>query len=207
MTARELLEATLKEMQTLEIVMIIFLIIIAIWLLFSGGLEKFFAWVKKIRKIKTPIMELDIDDMDSSSATLSLQIKAQTDILMQRADDNAKNIISNNNRIEKVAETVKERITTVNEYMQKTDNNIKRIEDLLVNVTLDQKKHMVWNESLPIDERIYAGLSYISMGGNHTTRERTIELCRQYPDMYRMAVRAKPKFALKELEDLPCALT
>ena len=69
---------------------------------------------------------------------------------------------------------------------------------------LDLLKFGFWtmanSENPPIEECLIAGLKYISLGGNHDTKKKTIKLAKENPAVYKIIVKIQPNLRLAEVD-------
>jgi hypothetical protein len=131
----------------------------------------------RMKKIKMPAVEVELEAESKALETGISEMDKNSAALAVRIGKNANDLVELRKRIDS-------------------------LEKLMVDISLDQKKHMVFNKELPLEDRMYAGLVYISLGGNHGTKKVVIEMCKNNPELYRMVVKLSPHLAVDELKSL-----
>ena len=155
-------------------VAMLFMLIIIIWPRVRMPIVYFFG---RMKKIKIPAVEVELEAESKALETGISEMDKNSAALAARIGKNASDLVEMRKRIDS-------------------------IEALIVDLNKNQKNSMVSNESLFIEDRIHAGLYYISLGGNSGTKKKVIEMCKSNPELYRMAVKLSPHLAVDELQSL-----
>jgi len=164
---------------------VLVVLVIVAHLILAGLLRKPLGKIgRHVRRLKTPFGEVELKDMDESSAAIALRLDETRRALTERSDSNAEKIGANSQRISEM------------------DGRLADIEEIMRGMRMDQQKSMFFTDNVPLEERIFAGLSYIQLGGNHRTKEAVIRCCRENPALYRMAAKSSPRLAVDALADL-----
>ena len=167
---------TLPFLGTMRIYMavILFMLIIIIWPHIKMPIVYF---IGRMKKLKVSAVEVELEAESKALKTDISEMDKNSAALAARIGKNANDLVELRKRIDS-------------------------LEKLMVDISLDQKKHMVFNEELPPEDRMYAGLHYISLGGNHGTKKVVIKMCTNNAEFYRMAVKVSPHLAVDELKSL-----
>jgi len=163
----------LGTMRVYIVVMLVMLMVI-IWPRIKPPVARFLG---RMRRIKTPVATLELEAESNALKTGVLEMDKTSAALAARIGRNS-------------------------EDLRSLESRMAALETLMLDINVNQKKHMVFDEKLPMEERMYAGLNYVSLGGNHRTKGTVIEMCKDNPALYRMATKSSPHLAIDELKNL-----
>jgi hypothetical protein len=177
-------------------------VLIFVFLIMMFG-RRLVAWIGSITRLKLPFGEIErraetagasrsLSEMGADMAALAVRLDQSMKTINERIDENNKNVSKNSMRLD-------ERIFIVDGALERTEQRVQKLELSLSSILLDQQKTMFYNASLPEEDRMLAGLTYLARGGNHSTAERVKQFTKDNPITYRTIEAVRPDLSLGKI--------
>jgi hypothetical protein len=151
-----------------------------IFLIFGGKIS-----LRRLKRIGKDGLEFQDEKVDANAPCPFTESKKRS---MEAISKNSERIAENAKAVEAVAAISKR-------MMAKLETALLDIEGL----RMDQLKTIFWSTGQPPEERLIAGLKYVSRGGNHTTRAAVIKMAKERVEMYKVIVASQPELRLSKI--------
>ena len=161
-------------------------LILLLYLLFSGNAKRIINRVLTARKLKAgPIEVIDAEETENSKnhphGCASVCQKKES--------------CANHSELAKLCEQNSIGIANLLARDEKMEKHISEL-------WIGQLKRGFYSKDMPLAERLFDGLRYVSQGHNGEVRKDVIEAARENLDVYRILVRLEPACVLAGVEDM-----
>jgi len=93
---------------------------------------------------------------------------------------------------------VEGKVGKVEEKVDKLSSEMLEVMAMVKNMSIDEQKSYFYSQNMPDAERLYAGLRYISQGGNGLTKPDVIKFAEANKELYNVLAKAKPELRITQ---------